>query len=108
MTAKAGTSADNEAPGAAADGAGSQNKQATGNGSFDALSVQVRTWIDNNPERSFSSILEADLTRRGGSHELYAHCPVHVDRKASSRVNLEKGSWYCDPCGRGGDAISLS
>lgn len=41
----------------------------------------------------------------GGEH--YARCPLHEDRKPSFRVNDEKQTWFCDPCGVGGSVIDL-
>ena len=35
-------------------------------------------------------------------------CPLHDDHNPSLRVNPEKGVWYCDPCGVGGDVVRLA
>ena len=43
--------------------------------------------------------------RRG--RELVVRCPLHEDRTPSCRLNPERQVWFCDPCGRGGDAIDL-
>jgi len=45
------------------------------------------------------------LRRRG--RELVTRCPFHDDEHPSLRVNLERGVWYCDPCGIGGNVISF-
>lgn len=34
-------------------------------------------------------------------------CPFHKDGSPSFRVNTEKGTWFCDPCGFGGSVIDL-
>lgn len=34
-------------------------------------------------------------------------CPFHADNSPSFRVNVEKGAWFCDPCGTGGSVIDL-
>ena len=39
--------------------------------------------------------------------EYVSLCPFHDDSHPSFRVNAERGLWYCDPCGIGGDAINL-
>ena len=35
-------------------------------------------------------------------------CGLHDDHDPSLRVNPEKGLWYCDPCGVGGDVVRLA
>ncbi len=35
-------------------------------------------------------------------------CGLHDDHDPSLRVNQEKGVWYCDPCGVGGDVVRLA
>ena len=45
--------------------------------------------------------------RRG--REVFFRCPFHDDRSPSLRINVEKGVWLCDPCGRlGGDVVRLA
>ena len=39
--------------------------------------------------------------------EQFTNCPLHADKNPSFRVNIEKGAWYCDPCGIGGGIIEL-
>lgn len=39
--------------------------------------------------------------------EWLARCPLHDDRHPSLRLNPEKGTWFCDPCGRGGGTVAL-
>jgi CHC2-type zinc finger protein len=46
-----------------------------------------------------------DLKRRAG--EWAMRCPFHEDSRPSLRINPAKGTWYCDPCGAGGDAIAF-
>lgn len=102
----------NETPAAVnLDGGGRTHVNGNGKPHHDALKAQtaaVKGWIENNPHAAFAAILGADLTHKAGSRELYAHCPFHDDRKESFRVNLEKRTWYCDPCGRGDDVIGLA
>lgn len=47
----------------------------------------------------------AQLKRVG--KELTCLCPLHADRNASFRINVEKNTWFCDPCGVGGSVIDL-
>ena len=46
-----------------------------------------------------------DISRSTG--ELLCKCPLHNDRKPSCRINEAKNLWYCDPCGKGGDAVEF-
>lgn len=39
--------------------------------------------------------------------EYVARCPLHEDAHPSLRLNPDKGTWYCFPCGAGGDGIEL-
>lgn len=43
-----------------------------------------------------------DAISRGYGTERTFKCPVHDDRVASARVNVEKGVWYCHACGAKG------
>jgi hypothetical protein len=88
-----------------ANGAGHRDS----NGSkSDGLYARLKAEIQANPERAFALILGSELTRKSNSRELFATCPFHEDRNPSFRVNLEKSRWFCDPCGRGGDAFGLA
>ena len=42
-----------------------------------------------------------------GGKEVRVCCPFHDDEHPSMRLNVEKGFWYCDPCGEGGDGLGL-
>jgi hypothetical protein len=53
-------------------------------------------------------VLECDLIDKVGSREPVAVCPFHDDRHPSLRVNLDRGVWFCDPCGTGGDLFDLA
>jgi hypothetical protein len=46
-----------------------------------------------------------DLKRRGSEWAIV--CPFHEDRNPSLRINASKGTWFCDPCGEGGDVIEF-
>jgi hypothetical protein len=46
-----------------------------------------------------------ELVRRG--REWAMCCPFHDDQRPSLRLNVEKGTWYCDVCGVGGDSIEF-
>src|SRR5215204_4159016 len=54
-----------------------------------------------------------ELFVRYGRHQLrrvgtewLTRCPFHNDRRPSLRVQPNKGLWYCDPCGIGGDGLA--
>ena len=47
-----------------------------------------------------------DPHRRG--REWFVRCPLHQDDNPSLRMNADKNVWYCDPCGKGGDGITLA
>jgi len=51
--------------------------------------------------------LELKLEPSAG--ELRCRCPnpEHIDENPSCYINPDKGVWYCQGCGAGGDAISL-
>lgn len=34
-------------------------------------------------------------------------CPLHDDHDPSLRLDTDRGLWFCDPCGEGGDLIDL-
>lgn len=44
--------------------------------------------------------------RRVG-REYVTRCPFHDDEHPSLTVNVERGVWYCFPCGIGGDGIAF-
>lgn len=46
-----------------------------------------------------------DPVKRG--KDFAVRCPLHDDRDPSMSIDVEKGLWYCFPCGEGGDGISL-
>lgn len=46
-----------------------------------------------------------DAVRRG--RELAVRCPAHDDETPSCRLDVDRGIWYCDPCGEGGDGLRL-
>jgi hypothetical protein len=39
--------------------------------------------------------------------EYAVRCPFHDDNDPSLRLSPDKGTWFCFPCGEGGDAIDL-
>ena len=39
--------------------------------------------------------------------ELVTGCPLHEDSDPSLRMDVNRGVWFCDPCGEGGDGIRL-
>jgi P4 family phage/plasmid primase-like protien len=69
---------------------------------------EMRAKIQHDPQRAYEAVLGASLARKSGSQELVAPCPLHNDTRPSLRVNLEKATWYCDPCARGGDLFNLA
>lgn len=42
---------------------------------------------------------------KNGEH--FITCHLHDDQHPSLRVNVDKGTWYCDPCGKGGHVSQL-
>jgi hypothetical protein len=46
-----------------------------------------------------------DPRRRG--RELRVLCPLHDDSDPSLRISADGRTWFCDPCGEGGDGIHL-
>jgi DNA primase len=72
------------------------------------LADEVRAAIGSNPQRAFEEVLGASLIRKPGSKEPVARCPFHDDRRPSLRVNLQKATYFCDPCGKGGDLFDLA
>lgn len=61
--------------------------------------------IAAHPLDKFMEERGEELRRKGT--ELFCHCPLHEDKTPSFRINMEKGTWYCDPCGTGGSIIDL-
>jgi hypothetical protein len=65
-------------------------------------------------DRLISDGLHNPLYASGaGSAELHFRCPIRdhehdSDRKTAFRVNLDKQSWYCFKCGKGGTAFQLA
>lgn len=46
-------------------------------------------------------------TPEGQGEEVRVCCPFHDDEHPSMRMNVQKGFWYCDPCGEGGNGLGL-
>jgi len=61
--------------------------------------------IARNPIITVAQEYGMSFKRMGG--ELYSVCCFHPDKKPSFRVNIDKGTWYCDPCGKGGSVIDF-
>ncbi len=78
-----------------------------GNHNDDDLRDRVRDAIGANVEAAYGAVLGSPLVRKAGAKEPVARCPFHDDTHASLRVNLEKTTWFCDPCGKGGDLFNL-
>jgi hypothetical protein len=76
--------------------------------SHHGLADEVRAAIRSNPQVAFEGVLGASLTRKPGSKEPVARCPFHDDTRPSLRVNLDKATYYCDPCAKGGDLFDLA
>lgn len=49
-------------------------------------------------------------TRTGQREGIKVSCPTpeHVDRNPSAWMNLDKNTWYCAACDRGGDVLDLA
>lgn len=61
--------------------------------------------IAANPMLTVAQRYGLEFRKMGG--EFYAKCPFHTDNKPSFRINPEKQTWFCDPCGRGGSVIDF-
>jgi len=61
--------------------------------------------IAANPIEAYCQAQGWALTRRSG--ELVTCCPFHDDHNPSMRISAEKGTWFCDPCGKGGSVIDM-
>jgi putative DNA primase/helicase len=72
------------------------------------LHDRVREVIAANVAPAYEAVLGSALVKEGGSKEPVARCPFHHDAHPSLRVNLGKGTWYCDPCSKGGDLFGLA
>ena len=67
----------------------------------------VRNKVKGDVLAAYGAILGGAGFVRRGKNEYAALCPLHPDRHPSLRVSAEKALWWCDPCGRGGDAFDL-
>jgi DNA primase len=64
--------------------------------------------VEAQPLDCYAAVLGVDPSefKKKGT-EFYICCPLHKDQEPSLRVNADKGTWYCDPCKRGGDIFKL-
>ena len=76
--------------------------------SVNVFADDVRAEIRRDPRRAYEAILDMSLMPKSGPQEPVALCPLHEDSRPSLRVNLKKETWYCDPCGQGGDLFDLA
>lgn len=67
--------------------------------------VERETIIAENPIQSYMESRGHSFIRIG--KEFACICPFHADKSPSFRVNVEKSTWFCDPCNMGGSVIDL-
>lgn len=53
-----------------------------------------------------ADILRLNIRRRLPD-QVYADCPFCSDRRGKMNLNLEKDTWRCNYCGRGGGMLGL-
>ena len=63
-----------------------------------------KDWL--RPQDFYPANVEQFKTLRGG-HRAIGLCPFHPDRHPSLRIDLDRGLYYCDPCGVGGDIVDF-
>lgn len=61
--------------------------------------------IAENPIVNYLVVRGYEFRRVG--KEMACPCPFHADKSPSFRVNQDKQTWFCDPCGIGGSIIDL-
>ena len=61
--------------------------------------------LASNPMKDYAEAEGIVLKRVGG--EWVGLCPFHGDSNASFRINEDKQTWFCDPCGFGGSVIDF-
>lgn len=61
--------------------------------------------LQRNPLEAYIRATGREINTRG--KEPTVCCYLHDDKNPSMRLNFEKGKWYCDPCGQGGNVIDL-
>jgi hypothetical protein len=69
----------------------------------------IRERVQRSPQAAYEMVLGQQLApKRGGARtELYGKCPLHKDNNPSWRMKPADRTWYCDPCGKGGDIFEL-
>jgi hypothetical protein len=67
----------------------------------------IRERARNDPLGTFGAVLGGASFIRRTATEQATLCPRHNDHHESCRVNIEKGTFFCDPCNWGGDIYDL-
>jgi hypothetical protein len=75
-------------------------------------SERSREWEGAKEQAKGTSIVQiAHMLGLGEPEErgkqMLVKCPFHNDESPSLSLDPQKGLWYCFPCGRGGDGLSL-
>ena len=73
-----------------------------------SLADTVRSRVLADPIAAYARALDRSTSDfKVSRNEAKTLCPLHSDTNPSLRVNIEKGVWFCDPCGKGGDLFQL-
>jgi DNA primase len=75
----------------------------------DGLADAVRAYVASDAVAAFQLVLGSPPVpvSYGKKGEAYWPCRFHDDSHPSFRLNPAKQSWWCDPCGLGGDIFDL-
>lgn len=55
----------------------------------------------------FTEVERYTQLRKSGNNRFLGRCPLHEDKHPSMTVYVDKQSWHCFQCGKGGDLIDF-